>query len=67
MKRKPIMTEMEKAIRDRVTEMQDGDEIAIGYTVDIIRNGIAVTGEGGDRMYTKDEIDRLVQPDSLRA
>ena len=59
-KRKSIMVEMEQAIRNRISEMQDGDEIAICYTVDIIRNGEAVTGEGGDRICTKDEISHLV-------
>lgn len=49
------MVEMEQAIRDRVADMQDGDEMEISYTVDVIRNGIAVTGEGGERLYTKDE------------
>lgn len=66
MKRKPIMTEMEHAIRDRAVEMLDGDEIEIRYTVNIIRKEIAVAGEEGERMYTKDEFFRLVQPDLLR-
>lgn len=65
-KRQSIVVEMEQAIRNRISEMQDSDEMAICYTVDVIRNGEAVTGEGGDRMYTKDEISHLVHSGLLR-
>lgn len=55
MKRETILKELERIARERAAEMEDGDELYITYSVDIVRDGVAVTGEGGERSYAKGE------------